>query len=1785
MQLRTEAGCVATAAAHEAADIVTALSGWAKNRPDMEVLGFLGEGEIAPRFVTYADLHRRASVLAHRLLQCAMPGDRVIVLHQPGIAYVVALLACLYAGLIAVPAYPPRPRRGLDRLRRLLADASCTLAVTAADIAARLAADPLLPLELQILITDGEEPDAEDGCGGHEQSPGGIAYLQYTSGSTSDPRGVIVTHANLMHNVAMIQDRFRIGPASRGLIWLPPYHDMGLVGGILTPLVCGFPCLLMSPAVALRKPLQWLQWIGRFGGTISGGPDFAYRHAAHAITEEQKAHLDLSTWEVAFCGAEPIRPSTLEAFTRAFAPCGFRADAFHPCYGLAEATLMVTGTPRKRSPRVETLDPERLAEGQAVQTPNGKGLVSCGAVSGETIVKIIASDGRALPERQVGEIWVSGPAVASGYWMNAVATASTFGARPEGAADCGPFLRTGDLGFLDGGELYVTGRIKDLLIVRGRKIHPQDVEEAVAESLPDLRHAVTAAFAIDREGGPAVALAVELGREASRRTAAEFAAIAAAIRHAVGTRLDVAIGPVAFLDPGMIPRTSSGKLQRYRCAELFDAGGLDARFVHDERGGDLASTLRGAADVPAGQAAIGRDRCGAMVDRLLAEAGLPAGAGQLALDSLQVVHLGALIDRDFGVHLTAGELFAIESRGEVVDMLVDRAQAAGGFGADVSRLPEPEAAGPLSAGQRAMWFIDSLTDDTAAYNTPFAARIKGRIDIDALRSAVDSLPRRHSALRVKYCVRDGEPTQVDSPAAPVPWHSIDAAGWSDDRLDEALAAAARVPFRLADDPPLRAHLFRRSDTDHVLLLNTHHIRVDFWSFQIMLRDILAAVADDHGQAVTDSVGHYSHFVRWQREYLASREAADDRQYWRTLLDGSPVLSLPLDRPHPPEPRLDGDLMPVRVDAGLAARLEAFERDHGLTAGMVLLGAYGLLLATLSGQEDLVVGMPFSGRTRTEFADTVGYFVNPLPMRLSIRPDDTVASYLRRVRDRTLEALEHQNYPSALMARDLDATRDAAGNTLFQTMLVLNRPARLENDALIESRPEGLRHLGTSGVEWTEYALPQRHTKFDLVLAARDACGRLEIGLQYNTAVFDRETVARHAASLALILRQMVVDGDAPLVAIDPLPPDQWRRVTDWGSGPRRDYDLADPIHRRIERQVAAIPESVAVICDDRRLSYGELNSWANAVASRLRELGAGPGRFVGVLVDRSLELPVANLAVMKSGAAFVPLDVDWPLDRLQRIVRRCNCITVVATEATGELAARIGPEVTTVEDGRTGEAADAVVAVDPEDPVYAFSTSGSTGEPKVAVIPHRGIANRFAWMDEFFGPAAARSVLQTTRQVYDSAVWQLFWPLVNGGTTVVPSADAVFVAEQLTAMIAAHRVTMTDFVPSVFNALVPQLGTDAKTAGDLASLRVVILGGEEITPETTRQFMSCFPGVRVVNLYGPTEASIGCIACDVEPGGSGRIPIGRPIANVKVSIVDRAGRPVPVGTVGEIWIGGAAVGLGYASDPEATARAFTRDASTGGLLYKTGDLARWLPDGTIDFRGRLDDQVKIRGHRIELAEIEGVLRQHPDVKAAFVTLAQGAAESRSLVAYVAAAPGGPGMESLSSWMRERLPSWMVPAQVVVLDELPLTSSGKVDRRALPPPTTTQRPHRPPESKLERQLAALWCRVLRTEVAGLDDDFFESGGDSLLAAQLMSLVQKECEVSLPLRQLFIEPTLGRLASLVSSAQRTSTVVIPRASGADDRSAVELLANIDSLTDAEVVEITNRLMAEQMHHDNA
>ncbi|HVS00840.1 MAG TPA: amino acid adenylation domain-containing protein, partial [Thermoanaerobaculia bacterium] len=1703
----------------------------AAEHAERRVYTFLSDSGVEEACLTYAGLEARARAIAARLRDLEVaPGERALLLFPPGLDFIAAFFGCLYAGAVAVPAYPPRSPRTLPRLGSIVRDARPAAVLTLSGLRPKLQALTAALPELQAARWLDADEEAEVAGGWEPPAIAGDApaFLQYTSGSTSAPKGVVVTHANLLHNGEMIRQAFGQSEESVIVGWLPLYHDMGLIGNVLQPLYCGARCVLMSPMAFLQRPRLWLEAVGRYGATTSGGPNFAYELCVRKVGPEEREGLDLSSWRLAFNGAEPVRAETMERFAAAFAPCGFRREAFYPCYGLAEATLLVTGgTPG--APFVEASFEAAALERHEVEETAGSGarsLVASGRPwSGQRVAVADPETGAELPPGRVGEIWVQGPSVARGYWGNPEQTARTFAARL--ASGEGPFLRTGDLGFMRDTGLFVTGRLKDLIILRGRNHYPQDLELAAERAHPALRPGCGAAFSVDVDGEESLVVV----HEVERHPGADLDEIAGAVRRAVAEEHEVQVRDVVLLRAGTLPKTSSGKVQRHACRSSYLNGGL--AVVGASTLETPAAEPQEAVPAPDREWLLGLEigeRRSAVLrfleDRSAALLGRRPRPDEpltlLGLDSLKAIELKAGVEAALGVPLPLPELLEGRGTGELAERIAE------GLATPASDLPRLEASAavgdqPLTAGQKALWFLHRLAPGSLAYVLGGAARLHGEIDAEVLRRAFAALVERHAALRTTFPEGPEGPVQRIGDSVPAFVHE-DAEGWDDARVLERLRAAVFQPFDLETGPLFRVTLVSRGG-ERWLAVSVHHIVADFGSLAVLARELGLLAAGGELAPVGPGLGDYA---RWEERRLAGPEGERLWAWWGERLAGVPPLDLPLDRPRPPVQTYTGVSRTVRLEPGPVLSLA---REHGCTPFMVLLAAFQALLGRYSGQEDFAVGTPSSLRSAEPLRDVVGYLVNPIALRADLSGEPTVGGWLDRVRRNALETFEHRELPFQLLAERLQPERDPSRTPVFQAMLVFHKPSpELEALAAFALGESGAR-LPLGAVALEPVALEPPGAQLDLTLTAAETGHGFPVSLQVDAALFEPATAERMLGHFANLLSAMAANPSRPLAGLDLLSePERRQLLVDWNAPGERVWPHDACLHELVAEQARKTPEAEALVAGDQRLTYAELSRRAGDFARQLRALGVGPEVRVGVSMKRSADLIVSLLAVLESGGAYVPLDPAYPQERLSYLLEDSGAAVLLTGEGTPDFSFQ-GPRIDVRSPVNVGEGL-APSRAGAGNLAYLIYTSGSTGRPKAVAIEHRSAVTLVRWAREVFSPDELSGVLASTSIGFDLSVFEIFVPLSCGGRVIL--ADN---ALELPRLAAAGEVTLVNTVPSAIAELV-------RSEGLPSSVRTVNLAGEPLPGELARRIYAQPSVERVFNLYGPSEDTTYSTWAQAPADGSAP-SIGAPIAGTRAYVLDARGGLAPVGVPGELYLGGEGLARGYLGRPELTGERFVPDPfGSGERLYRTGDLVRRRADGALDFLGRLDHQVKIRGFRIELGEVEAALLRHPGVREAVAVAREDTPGDKRLVAYVALEPGvEPG--ELRGWLARTLPEAMLPSAWVVLPALPLTPNGKVDRKALPAPERSEASaFTAPHSPTEELLAGIWAEVLGVERVGLQDNFFELGGHSLLAARVVSRVRSVLGVELPLRALFQQPTLGGLAGLIGR-EGVSTEVAPLA----------------------------------------
>ncbi|MGK4000276.1 amino acid adenylation domain-containing protein [Sorangium sp. So ce1024] len=1669
---------------------------------DAPAYTYLLEGEAETATLSFRALRARAAAIAGFLRARHAPGSRVLLLFAPGLEFIEAFFGCLLADMIAVPTSLPRPSQTESPFDAIAADCAPSCALTAGSLArdprergrpAAAAAWPIHALT-EIAPSPGDAPHLGPE---RRRDPDEVAYLQYTSGSTSSPKGVMVSHRNVLHNARILATALECAPGDTFVTWLPHFHDMGLIHGILLPLLMGGRCIVLPPASFLLRPARWLEAIARYRGHHSAAPNFAFDLCVASTTPGQRARLDLSSWRTVVNGAEPIRAESIARFLATFAPCGLRGDVVRPGYGLAEATLAATGVARRPTPRVLRVNAAELGRGRVrpcrPTDPDGQDLVSCGRPWLDTRVAIVDPE-RCTPlgESRVGEVWVAGDTVVRGYWQNERATQETFRARLRGGGDGASqasYLRTGDLGFLFDGELFVTGRLKDVIIVRGRNYYPQDIELAVSSAHEAFAADAGAVFGVCAGDGlsPPVAAPESLVvcQELRRgQRGVDLEELARAARRAVAQRFGLPVYAVVLLGPRRLPKTTSGKIQRRACKAAFLRGELevlgvfhDARpqgAAHDARpqgaaheaqphgGSSNGAAERAPAEAPLAAPAQGEDWT-ARLTELAAEI-LHLYPEQIrwdtplidcGLESVKAVRLANRIAALGGGPISLVRLFDGMTLGELRASLARPAApdgpalpngpAAPDGVAAVSEAPgdgDPHAPFPTTDVQRAYLVGRGDAFDLGGVGCHGYLEIdRGELDLDRFERAWRRLIDRHDMLRAVFTA-DGMQRVLEA-VPPFQVKVWDLRGETRAGAERALEdTRARLSHRVFD--PCAWPLF---DVGVSLLpggarrihINLDLLALDAWSIGILSRELeLLVEAPDAelpplGATFRDCV---LDDLRHRRTPAAERSL----EHWRERVASlPPPPELPLAR----SPRDVGRPRFRRRSGRLARphweRLKDHARAHGLTPSCALLAAFAAVLGRWSARPELALTVTVFDRpaARAGADEILGDFTTIALVGLDLGRGAGLADVARAAQGELLRALEHRRVGA------LRALREGGGQgapVVFTSTLGALAEGGAAQRAPFAWLGEEAFCVSQTPQVWLDHQVAE--DQGDLVFSWDAVDALFPEGMV--DAMFDayRDVLARLSRDGA------PWKGAAPVA----LPPAQraLREEVNRTERPARSRLL----HEGFSRSAAARPEAPAVIAPDAIVTYGELDRKSNALARALRERGARPGALVALVAEKGWAQALGVLGILKSGAAYLPMDPAWPEARIHGLLEQAG-VALVLTQArlAGALRWPEGVAVLSVDapGGAPHDDAPLEVAPRPDDLAYVIFTSGSTGKPKGVAIDHRSAANTLDDVNERLGVGTADRVLALSSLTFDLSVYDLFGLWAAGGAVVLPDPELARDPAHWEDMMVRHRVTLWNTVPALMQMLVAHR---AGRAGPRVPLRAALLSGDWIPVRLPDQIRTAFPDAAVVSLGGATEASIWSIAYPigrVDPGWKS-IPYGKPLANQRFHVLDGRLTPCPDWVPGRLYIGGAGLARGYWRDEERTAERFITHPETGERLYWTGDLGRFLPDGNIEFLGREDLQVKVQGYRIELEEVESALLGCPQVAGAAVGVGSSASGGKRLLGYVVPAAGcAIDAAALRAFVASRLPEHMVPSALIPLARLPLTSNGKVDRGALADP--------------------------------------------------------------------------------------------------------------------------------------
>ncbi|WP_156438606.1 non-ribosomal peptide synthetase, partial [Bradyrhizobium valentinum] len=1395
------------------------------------------------------------------------------------------------------------------RLRQVLKDAAPPLLLADAAGRAALGSDALLDLTVVDLETAtpawAQLPAANPDPRALGLTSRHLAYVIYTSGSTGTPKGVMVEHRGLVNLIAWHVQTFCPQPETCCALTAGVAFDASTWE--LWSALCNRSTLLLPPRAPAGDSLLLLQW----WRDQSLDSAFLITPLATIALEDKLVN---PTLEYLLVGGDRLQrvPAPLPAALKLINN-----------YGPTEVTVVAT---------------------------SGRLFVDIvphiGRPIANTRIYLLDGDGAPVPFGAVGELYIGGAGVARGYLNRPELTAARFLADPFSTEPGARMYRTGDLArYLPDGNLAFLGRNDDQVKIRGFRIEPGEIAARLCEHA-FVRDAVVVAQQ-DRTGETRLVAYVVCAPEAASEEL-DGAELAGALRAHVSARLPDYMVPSAFVRLAALPLTANGKLDRKALPMPEDEA--YARRAYEPPQGEIETAL---AEIWA--ELLGVERVGRR-DHFF----------ELGGHSLLAVQLLSRLSRAVGVELPLTRLFAKPVLADLAESVVEMSPRGP---QDLPAIVAVSRDAPLvlSFAQQRLWFLAQLDQGSTSYHMPLARRLQGALDRSVWQRSLDRLLARHEALRSVFVASEGEPRVEVLPkdaGLPVTEHDLRARGDADAALLELCREEARTPFDLARGPLIRGRLIRMSDEEHVLLLTQHHIVSDGWSLGVLARELSQLYrAFEAGQddPLPPLAIQYPDYAAWQRRWLTGERLQSQAQYWRNNLSGAPArLALPTDRPRPAEQSFAGAMVPVVIDADLTRGLRRLSQRHGTTLFMTVLAAWAAVLSRLSGQDDIVIGVPSANRGRREVEELIGCFVNTLALRLDLSGEPSVSELLARTRRTALGAQEHQDLPFEQVVEIVQPPRRLDHTPLFQVMLAWQNNAAPAFD-LPGRRVEG----AADGFD---------QVKFDLEL---NLCEHGEViagTLGYATGLFDQTTIERQRGYLLALLQAMVADARQEVGRIELLPADERAYLVEELNRTEAEYPEQQCIHELFEAQVRKAPDAVAVVDAEERVSYGELNARANRLAHHLIALGVRPDQPVAICLERSIAMVVGLLAILKAGGAYLPLDPAYPSARLRQVLKDAAPHLLLA-DVAGRAA--LGSDALldlTVVDLETATPAWAQLPAANPDPralgltsrhlAYVIYTSGSTGTPKGAQNEHRAIINRLIWMQRAYGLKATDVVLQKTPFGFDVSVWEFFWTLLEGATLVLAPSDAHKDPDALVDLIISQRITTAHFVPSMLVSFIDAKGVDRCT-----SLQRLLCSGEALPAASLHKVRRVLPWTGLHNLYGPTEAAIDVTAWSCPDNFDGAVvPIGRPIANTRIYLLDGDGAPVPFGAVGELYIGGAGVARGYLNRPELTAARFLADpfsTEPGARMYRTGDLARYLPDGNLAFLGRNDDQVKIRGFRIE----------------------------------------------------------------------------------------------------------------------------------------------------------------------------------------------------------------------------
>lgn len=1687
--------------------IAEILKHWSNTKPHELAFRFLNDGEDDIELISYRELDSSATQIAHTLLSSRheTPNSgqtRALLLFPSSLDFIKAFFGCLYSNTVAIPISLPRKNRLESRFLSVLEDASPDFILTTKTLydtySKQLENSRFNPVwvfidQLEVFDVSLTLP---------EQSMCLIAFLQYTSGSTSAPKGVIVTNRNLVANQAMITEGFCHDEKTIFAGWLPLFHDMGLIGNVLHPLYLGIPSTLMPPMAFLQKPIRWLRAISKYKATTSGGPNFAYDLCTERVSESEITELDLSIWSLAFNGAEPIQLPTLKRFYQKFKHAQFSKTSFYPCYGLAESVLFVTGHKANSPLKASEIDKATFElDGKAVSTDilsSSMSYVSCGTSYGKSSVMIFNPEKpRAQPPNHQGEICIHGPHITSGYWKK---DSSELFLDYSGRT----YLKTGDLGFLDpSGDLYVTGRCKDLIIVHGRNFHPQDIELLIVSSIASIVTHGCAAFSISGKNTESVVVVAEIKRTEIKKI--EPLALKERIRNLLYQNFDdISVSDIVFIKPNTLPKTSSGKIQRQKCKKMY----LDKTL------GFLPSPIPPAApSVTLDNDNNEQSRLRIAIEKILENkvSDLEKPLAQYGLDSLKIYAIQEFLH----CNLNASYSFTEISENLTLNKIFESLPAKKRLGKSIAN-GKKRSQSELSVQQQGLFYSSLALPESVNYNVSVPIRVRSPLDKKRLKSAFEKVILINPLLTASFYYGSTSLQSLSKLAhLPIFFHDIS----NIEDLPSQLDMIADVPYDLQKAPLFELHVFSTHDEFH-LFCKGHHIICDLWSFGIFFKELLQFYSDPSRKLTKQFL--FFDFVNREKNYLNSDQFSADYLYWeKECLRLPKCFNLPTDYERPALQSHKGRSKPIPFTAAHQTLFREYQKNQGVNPTTVMLSLYLLFLSKESNSSTVCTGMTTSGRNTPDMFDQIGFFANPVPFFFEVADEQSFTHFTFKVRDKQKESIKHSHIPFRSLITKLTEKKKYIHRpnypTLFQTMYVVQNVGSLTGDLnglLTYSDEENTIHFGENTL--SSYPWRAKITNHDLTLFVHQTNNELFAYWDYNPELFSESTIQHFSSSLLNLTTKYLSN---PSIKLDEQhktqPPTRAKKG-------KKEETIRESIDYLFENIAEKNPSSISARIGEQNYSYYFINRISNQLAIQLANLGIKPGDLVGVYSYHNIELIVAILGIMKIGAAFCPIDPSKEQSYNEDVIKSSG-IKYILFDTPPELRIPNSVETFQIKTRTLLHAKQKIIEKrhDADFMAYTIFTSGSTGTPKGVVISHKSLHAYLSAISSSYPLRPKGTFGCFTSISFDLTITSIFYPLVHGGCIEIIAPNKKPTEQVLEAVSNCPYLDQIKITPSHLKAL-NILESFPK------GLSAIIIGGEQLWTSTLVQLQKASPKTSIINEYGPTETTVGTIYEIVDEIAKEHqpVPIGTPLPETEYNNPD----------TNELILHGPQLSYGYWQNPRLTSSVFQPSSLIPGeRSYRTGDKIH-LENNKLLFKGRFDRQVKVHGYRIELDEIEQAIKAIPGVEDAIV-LSQTFENKQEIEAhYISKNAKQLSASDLRKILSSKLTSYKVPQFIHQHSYFPVTPNGKTDLAKL---MTITKPSALPAEKLnatEKILRNIWSSVFRKSAdIGAEDNFFHLGGDSIKAIEVVALAKK-AGLKFSTQDLFKYPTISELSSKVQTYQK-------------------------------------------------